>query len=68
MLGLERALDVELPVTLITEAPKFAAFCQTLREHRTSRYVPLVPLKAGEGLPPVFFIHGLGGMSRDSSR
>jgi acetoacetyl-CoA synthetase len=48
-------------LTLINEAPAFARFCQALREHRTSRYVPLVPLKSGEGLPPVFFIHGLGG-------
>jgi thioesterase domain-containing protein/acyl carrier protein len=59
--GIEWALDVELPLTLINEAPVFARFCQALREHRTSRYVPLVPLKPGAGLPPVFFIHGLGG-------
>ena len=48
-------------LTLITEAPKFAGLCEALREHRTSRYVPLVPLKPGDGLPPVFIIHGLGG-------
>jgi thioesterase domain-containing protein len=58
---IERALDRELAFTLIHEAPKFAGFCEALREHRASRYVPLVPLKAGEGLPPIFFIHGLGG-------
>ncbi len=58
---IEWALGVELPLTLINEAPAFARFCQALREHRTSRYVPLVPLKPGKGLPPVFFIHGLGG-------
>jgi len=61
MLDLERALGLELSLTLIIEAPKFARFCEALREHRTTRYVPLVPLKAGEGLPPVFFIHGVGG-------
>jgi thioesterase domain-containing protein/acyl carrier protein len=58
---IEWALDLELPLTLINEAPTFARFCQALREHRTSRYVPLVPLKSGAGLPSVFFIHGLGG-------
>ena len=58
---IERALDLELPFTLIHETPAFAGFCQALREHRTSRYLPLVALKAGQGLPPVFFIHGLGG-------
>jgi non-ribosomal peptide synthetase component F/thioesterase domain-containing protein/acyl carrier protein len=61
IIEIEWALDLKLPLTLINEAPTFAGFCQTLREHRTSRYVPLVSLKAGEGLPSVFFIHGLGG-------
>jgi non-ribosomal peptide synthetase component F/thioesterase domain-containing protein/acyl carrier protein len=58
---IERALDLELPFTLIHETPVFAGFCQALREYRTSRYLPLVVLKPGQGLPPVFFIHGLGG-------
>jgi acetoacetyl-CoA synthetase len=48
-------------LTLITETPKFAGLCEALREHRTTRYIPLVPLKPGERLPPVFFIHGVGG-------
>jgi acyl-coenzyme A synthetase/AMP-(fatty) acid ligase/thioesterase domain-containing protein/acyl carrier protein len=61
MMELEGALDLELPLTLITEAPKFAGLCEALREHRTAGYSPLVSLKAGEGLPPVFFIHGVGG-------
>ena len=58
---IERTLRLELPFTLIHETPAFAGFCQALREYRTSRYLPLVALKAGEDLPPVFFIHGLGG-------
>jgi acyl-CoA synthetase (AMP-forming)/AMP-acid ligase II/thioesterase domain-containing protein/acyl carrier protein len=61
MMELERALDLELSLTLITERPKFARLCEAVREHRTACYSPLVPLKAGEGLPPVFFIHGVGG-------
>ena len=61
MIELERALGLELSLTLINEAPKFASLCEALREHRTTRYVPLVPLKPGEGLPPVFIIHGVGG-------
>jgi acyl-coenzyme A synthetase/AMP-(fatty) acid ligase/thioesterase domain-containing protein/acyl carrier protein len=61
LVEIEWALDLELPVTLINEAPTFGRFCQALREHRTSRYVPLVRLKSGEGLPLVFFVHGLGG-------
>jgi non-ribosomal peptide synthetase component F/thioesterase domain-containing protein len=61
IMELEKALGLELPLTLITEAPKFSALCEALREHRTARYTPLVPLKAGDGSPPVFFIHGVGG-------
>ena len=43
---IERALDRELPFTLINEAPKFAEFCQALRKHRTSRR-PLSGERAG---------------------
>ncbi len=60
-LNLEHALGLELSLTLITEAPKFARLCEALREHRTTRYFPLVVLKPGDGSPPVFIIHGLGG-------
>jgi amino acid adenylation domain-containing protein len=58
---LERALGLELSPTLIYEVPRFDRFCEVLRERRATRYVPLVPLKAGAGAPPLFFIHGLGG-------
>jgi non-ribosomal peptide synthetase component F/thioesterase domain-containing protein/acyl carrier protein len=61
MIDLEQALGLELSLTLITETPKVGRLCDALREHRTTRYVPLVPLKPGNGLPPVFIIHGLGG-------
>jgi amino acid adenylation domain-containing protein len=58
---LERALGLELSLTLINEAPKFASLCAALTQQRTTRYVPIVLLKAGEGVSPLFFIHGLGG-------
>jgi non-ribosomal peptide synthetase component F/thioesterase domain-containing protein/acyl carrier protein len=61
MMELERALGLELSVTLINEAPTFGGLCRALREHGTTRYTPLVLLKAGEGLPPVFIVHGVGG-------
>jgi amino acid adenylation domain-containing protein len=61
MIELEQALGLELSLTLITEAPKFGRLCEAVRAHRATRYVPLVPLKPGNGLPPVFIIHGLGG-------
>jgi amino acid adenylation domain-containing protein len=58
---LERALGLELSLTLINEAPRFASLCAALRQQRTTHYVPLVLLKAGKGLSPLYFIHGLGG-------
>ena len=58
---LERALGLELSPTLIYEVPGFDRFCELLRERREPLHVPLVRLKAGAGVPPVFFMHGLGG-------
>ncbi len=58
---LERALGIELPVTLVNEAPGLGKLCAALRERRTAGYVPLVLLKSGAGAPPVYFVHGLGG-------
>jgi len=60
-LELERVLGFEVPLTLISEASKFSALCQALRERRAPGPTPLVTLKAGGGQPPVFFIHGVGG-------
>src|SRR5262245_4831403 len=62
VLELERALGLEISLTLINEAPGFDQLCEALRERRTPRSTPLVTLKTGdEDLPPVFFIHGVGG-------
>jgi thioesterase domain-containing protein/acyl carrier protein len=61
VLELERALGFEISLTLISEAPRFDQLCQALRDRRPPGSTPLVTLKAGGGLPPVFFIHGVGG-------
>jgi thioesterase domain-containing protein/acyl carrier protein len=58
---LEKVLGRELPITLINKAPTFAAFCRVLRDNERATYSPLVTLKPGHGLPPVFFVHGVGG-------
>jgi non-ribosomal peptide synthetase component F/thioesterase domain-containing protein/acyl carrier protein len=60
-LAVEQALGRELPVTLINEASTFERFCSALRDDGATKYTPLVLLKAGDGLPPVFLIHGVGG-------
>src|SRR5205823_6272655 len=61
VLELERALGLEISLTLINEAPRFDQLCQALRERRAPGSSPLVTLKPGDSLPPIFFIHGLGG-------
>jgi len=62
---LELALRRELPINLINAAPSFAGFCEqlrkTLKESGPGVYSPLVILKPGNVLPPVFFVHGVGG-------
>jgi thioesterase domain-containing protein/acyl carrier protein len=61
VLELERTLGFEISLTLINETPRFDQLCQALRERRPPGSTPLVTLKAGDSLPPVFFIHGVGG-------
>ena len=61
LMELELALGIELSLTIVTETPKFGRLCDVLREHRAAGYTPLVPLKAGGGMPPVYFIHDVGG-------
>jgi acetoacetyl-CoA synthetase len=58
---LERALGVELSITLINERPTFGGLCDALRATRVLAYDPLVSIKAGEGKPPLYIIHGIGG-------
>jgi non-ribosomal peptide synthetase component F/thioesterase domain-containing protein len=61
MNAIERALNREFPFTLINEAPTFAGFCQMLRGHRANNGMPLVSLKPGDILPPVFYIPSILG-------
>jgi thioesterase domain-containing protein/acyl carrier protein len=61
VIELERALGLEISLTLINEAPRFDQLCQALKERRAPGSTPLVTLKTGDGLPPLFFIHGIGG-------
>ena len=61
VIELERALGLEISLTLINETPRFDQLCLALKEQRAPGSTPLVTLKAGDGLPPLFFIHGVGG-------
>jgi acetoacetyl-CoA synthetase len=61
VLELERVLGFEISLTLLNEAPRFDQLCHALRERRAPGSTPLITLKEGSGLPPLFFIHGVGG-------
>ena len=61
VLELERALHLEISLTLINEAPRFVQLCRALKERRVAGSTPLITLKEGDRLPPIFFIHGVGG-------
>jgi acyl-coenzyme A synthetase/AMP-(fatty) acid ligase/thioesterase domain-containing protein/acyl carrier protein len=61
IMELERALGRELSPTLLNVAPRFGELCELLRTSRTPAHDLFVTLKPGEGWPPVFFIHGVGG-------
>jgi len=59
---LERALGRELSPALLNETPKFAQLCALLRQSRAPDHGLLATLKPGDDLlPPLFFIHGVGG-------
>jgi acetoacetyl-CoA synthetase len=60
MFELEEALGVELPVTLIYEAPTIASLTALIRAQASPRFSPLVKIKDGAG-PAFFLVHGVGG-------
>jgi acyl-coenzyme A synthetase/AMP-(fatty) acid ligase/thioesterase domain-containing protein/acyl carrier protein len=61
VLELEQALGIEIALALINETPRFDLLCQALSEQRAPGSSPLITLKDGDGPPPLFFIHGVGG-------
>ncbi len=61
VLELERALHLEIALTLINEAPTFGQLCEALRQRRAPASSLLVTLKPGDDRPPVFVIPGIGG-------
>jgi len=60
MFGIEEALGVELPVTMIYAAPTVAALAAAIDSRSTAEFSPLVLIRAGEGTP-LFIVHGVGG-------
>jgi len=56
---------LELPPVMIYQAPTIAALAAILEQSATPRLAPLVLMKEGPDLPPVFIAHGLGGSAID---
>ena len=61
VIALEQALGLELPLTLVNEAPAFGDLCQALRGRRGRRSGPLVQLKPGSEAPALFMVPGVSG-------
>jgi acetoacetyl-CoA synthetase len=58
---ISRQCRCELPPLAIYHAPTIVALAALFEQPRPQQFSPLVPLKAGNGEPPVFIAHGLGG-------
>jgi len=60
MFGIEEALDVRLPVTMIYQAPTIARLAAAIDSRAAADFSPLVLIREGEGIP-LFIVHGVGG-------
>jgi acetoacetyl-CoA synthetase len=60
MFGIEEALGVELPVTMIYAAPTIARLAAAIDAHSSGEFSPLVLIREGQGAP-LFIVHGVGG-------
>ncbi len=60
MFEIENAFGVALPVTAIFAAPTVAALAAAIDGCGAARFSPLVPIRAGDGVP-LFIVHGVGG-------
>jgi acetoacetyl-CoA synthetase len=55
----------EIPPIMIYKAPTVASMATMLEEQKPAPFPPLVLLKAGTKLPPIFLSHGMGGSLLD---
>jgi len=60
MFALEEELGVDLPVTMIFEAPTIAMLAAAIETRAAPTAALLVKIKDGEGAP-LFIVHGVGG-------
>lgn len=68
LLEVERETGLSLPVTTIYDAPTIAELAALIDSPDSSEPSPLVCLKAGEGEPPLFLVHGMGGTALQLSK
>jgi amino acid adenylation domain-containing protein len=60
MFAIEEAFGVELPVTMIYDAPTVARLAAAIDTSATATFSPLVRIRDGVGAP-LFIVHGVGG-------
>lgn len=58
-------LQRELSLSVLGEAPSFGGLCEALRRPRVDHGSSLVLLKPGEGSPPLYLVHGIGGQAAE---
>ena len=68
LLEIERETGCSIPFTAIYDAPTVEALAAALEEQHMANFSPLVCLKEGEGAPPFFIVHGIGGTVMELSR
>lgn len=68
MLEIERETGHAIPFTAIYDAPSVKELAALLEEWHAPVFSPLVRLKQGNGAPPFFIIHGIGGTVMELSR
>lgn len=67
LLEIERETGCKIPFTAIYDAPTVTAMAAFLRQQPPA-FSPLVCLKDGDGAPPFFMVHGIGGTVMELAR
>jgi acetoacetyl-CoA synthetase len=61
-LEIEREIGINLPITAIYDAPTIGELADLITSESSGpKFSPLVLLKPGDGGPPLFIVHGIGG-------
>ena len=68
MAEVEKLLGIELPLTMVYQAPTVSSLSAAIRAHTGAEFSLLVLIKEGADAPPFFIVHGIGGQCRRAVR